>query len=371
MAKARCGGIQARRAPPTIEVIMRVHLFADPLLLERPGSLRVQLSETLGALRELGAELGVEAALPGPQRTPAAGREVVHVFGAGGRVETAIGAATAHGVPVVLSPRLAPGWSRSNGSRARVADRVLGNRSACDLDSGYAQIRRALNGASLVIAQGEAERKAICEAFLVAPDKVRVVAQGVASRFFEAGPGPFRQRARIGGRFALMVGQISPSANQLGVARALAELALPLVVIGDAHERDALYLRELRALRTVTCVGPLAHDHPLLASAYAAASVFVLARQASWVPLSMAEALAAGTPVIGPAGLPPSAPLAGAALRHAGCDDPCALQAAVSDLLERPPQREALRALVRPFTWQAAARQLVQCYRELLPVTGA
>jgi glycosyltransferase involved in cell wall biosynthesis len=162
-----------------------------------------------------------------------------------------------------------------------------------------------------------------------------------------------------------MVGQISPSANQLGVARALAELALPLVVIGDANERDALYLRELRSLRTVTCAGPFAHDDPLLASAYAAASVFVIARQAARVPMAMAEALAAGTPVVGPAGLLPSAALAGGALRHAGCDDPCALQGAVSDLLERPPQREALRALVRPFTWQAAARELAQCYREL------
>jgi glycosyltransferase involved in cell wall biosynthesis len=350
---------------------MRVHLFADPLLLERPGSLRVQLSETLAALCGPEADPGVEAALASSQRAPGVGCALLHVFGAGGRVESAIGGAIAHGVPVVLSPRLAPGWSRSNGSRARVADRVLGNRSACDLDSGYAQIRRALNAASLLIAQGEAERKAICEAFLIAPEKVRIVPHGVAARFFEAGPGLFRQRTRIAGRFALMVGQISPCANQLGVARALAALALPLVVIGDANERDSLYLRELRSLRTVTCVGPFAHDDPLLASAYAAASVFVIARQAAWVPMAMAEAFAAGTPVVGPAGLLPSAALIGCALRHAGCDDPYALQGAVSDLLERPPPRDALRALVRPFTWQAAARELAQCYRELRGSTQA
>jgi glycosyltransferase involved in cell wall biosynthesis len=344
---------------------MRVHLFADPLLLERPGSLRVQLSETLAALRAIEADAGVEAALAGSQRAPAAGCAVLHVFGAGGRIESAIGAAIADGVPVVLSPRLAPGWSRSNGSRARVADRVLGNRSACDLDSGYAQIRRALNGASVLIAQGEAERKAICEAFLIAPEKVRVVPHGVAARFFEAGPGLFREHVRIAGRFALMVGQISPYANQLGVARALAELALPLVVLGEARERDTLYLRELRALRTVTCVGPFAHDDPLLASAYAAAAVCVFASPAAWMPMAMAEALAAGTPVVGPAAALPSAPGAGHALRHAGCDDPCTLQRAVSELLEHRPQREELRALVRPFTWQGAARELAQCYREL------
>jgi glycosyltransferase involved in cell wall biosynthesis len=351
--------------PLTNEVAMRVHLFADPMLLERRASLRVQLTETLDALRAQGAGLGIEAALAGASNESSCGCEVLHVFGAGGRNEAVLAAARAQGVPVLLSPRLAPGWSRANGSRARVGDRVLGNRSACDLDSGYAQIRRALGAADLLVAQDEAERKAICEAFLVAPEKVGVVAHGVAARFFEARPGLFRERVHIAGRFALMVGQVCPYANQLGVARALAELALPLVVVGGTRERDVAYLRELRALRTVTCVGPLPHGDPLLASAYAAASVCVFARPVGSMPMAMAEALAAGTPVVAPAGAAPCALVAGGALRHAGGDDPCALQRAVSDLLEQPAQREAVRALVRRFTWPGAARQLAHCYRAL------
>ncbi|MFL6675171.1 MAG: glycosyltransferase family 4 protein [Massilia sp.] len=341
---------------------MRVHLFADPALAERPGSLQAQLYGTLAALRALGPTNGIEAALAAGPGGRAAACDVLHVFGTGA-VEGAIDAARAHDIPVVLSPRLSPDWSRSNGSRARVADRVLGNRSAHDIDSAYAQVRRTLNAARLVLAGCEAERKAICEAFLLDAGKVRVAPNGVAERFFNADPTLFRERARIAGRFALMVGQVSPYANQLGVARALAKLALPLVVIGEARERDAAYLRELRAQRTVTCAGPFAHDDRMLASAYAAASVLVLARRVASMPMALAEALAAGTPAVGCAGLAPFAEGAQAALRQVGCDDPCGLQQAVSDLLEVPPPRDAVSALVRPLSWQRVAPQLAQCYR--------
>lgn len=340
---------------------MRVLILADPVPFEQPGGLRAQVRETVEALNGLD-DPGLEAlqADPGAPLPPC---DLAHVIGGAG---AAFDAALAAGVPLVLSPRLSPAWSRSNGSRARVADRVQGNRSSSDLDTGYARMRRALQAAALVVALCEAERKAACDAFLVAPDKLRVVPNGIAPRFFDTGPALFRERSRIMGAFALMVGQVSPYANQLGVARALAELALPLVVIGNARERDAGYLRALRAQRTVTCLGPLHNDAPMLASAYAAASVFVQASRAGGWPMALAEALAAGTPAVTCTGgaLPLAA--AGAYVRQAGWQDAAALKLAVSDLLELAPGRAAVSALVRPLTWERAARQLAACYREAL-----
>jgi glycosyltransferase involved in cell wall biosynthesis len=318
----------------------------------------------LNHLRDSGAAIEAVAAAPRAARMPAC--DIVHLFGVADG-DAALELALAARAPLVLSPRLSPAWNRSNGTRARVADRVQGNRSNWDFDTGYARTRRALQGASLVIALDEAERKAICDAFLLAPSKVRVVPHGIASRFFEAEPALFRSRARIAGSFALMAGPVSPYANQLGVARALAELALPLVVIGDARERDAGYLRELRALRTVTCLGALAGDDPLLASAHAAASVFVLADRSAGSSMAALGALAAGTPVVGSIGAGLALPEAGCALRHAGWQDAAAaLKQAASDLLEAPPAREAVRALVRPFAWPRVAGRLAHCYRELL-----
>jgi glycosyltransferase involved in cell wall biosynthesis len=349
---------------------MKVALLPNPISIERPGGMQAQVGETLAALCRLGPEPGIEARLADMSYARHPDCDVLHAFGTEGSVVRTIDSAVAAGVPVVLSPRLSPAWSRANGTRARVADRVLGNGIACSIDSGYAQARRALQAASVIVASSEAERKAICDGFLIAPAKVLIVPFGIGDRFFDADPALFRERVRIAGRFGLMVGTVSPYCNQLGVARALAELAFPLVVIGDARERDAGYLRELRALRTVTCVGSFGHDDRMLASAYAAASVFVLASRTAGSPMTVAEALAAGTPVVSPVAVSLALDGAGFALRMAGWDDTAALKQEVSQLLDCPPPREAVRALVRKFTWRDVAAQLAQCYRRALAARG-
>jgi glycosyltransferase involved in cell wall biosynthesis len=210
----------------------------------------------------------------------------------------------------------------------------------------------------------------MCEAFLVERHKISVVPHGIAARFLEADPDLFRQQLRSTGPFALMVGRIAPYNNQLAVARALAGLALPLVVIGEARERDASYLRELQDLRTVRCLGPLAYDDPLLASAYAAASVFVLASTTAGAPMAAAEALAAGTPVVSRIGNDIQPREGDSWLHLEGRDDPAALQRAVSALLAQPPQRAAVRATMRHRSWQSVALDLAQCYRRALAPAG-
>jgi hypothetical protein len=296
--------------------------------------------------------------------------DALHVFGTAGCHGRVVAEAAQLRVPVLLSARVASGWTRSNGSRARVADRVLGNRTDWDFDTDYARMRRALQGATLVAALAASERKAICDAFLIEPGKVREIPNAAGAPFFSAAPGRFREQNRIAGQFALMVGDVSPYNDQLGVAQLLAALALPLVVVGDARERDAAYLRELRKLRTVTCIGALGHHDPLLASAYAAASVFILCSSGAALPMTALEALAAGTPVVS-AGRPAAA-LAGSefAFRQLGAGQPEALQREVAALLAAPPERARVRALVEAFTWERVAAQLLDCYRELAARRG-
>lgn len=346
---------------------LRLCLVADPALLRRPGGWQVQVDQTIAALARLrecdGAALALE--LKEPHAVTPTGYDVLHVFGADGASGRLVADAAALQVPVLLSPRVAAGWTRSNGSRARVADRVQGNRTDWDLDTGYARIRRALQGATLIAAQAGSEGKAICDAFLIAPGKLREIPNAAGAPFFDAEPGRFRERSRIAGRFALMVGDVSPYNDQLGVARLLAALALPLVVVGDARERDAAYLRELRKLRTVTCLGALDHHDPLLPSAYAAASVLILCSQGAALPMSAIEALAAGTPVVS-AGRPP-AELAGSgfALKQLAAGASEALQREVALLMAVPPERARVRALVADYTWDRVAGQLLGCYQEL------
>lgn len=336
---------------------MRVAILPDPVLFERPGGLRTQVRETIAAL----ARHGVETSLV-TNATGADGRcDLLHVFGAARTHAAATGQAAQ--LPTVLSARVSPAWSSVNGTRARVADRVLGNRTSWDYDTGYAQIRRALQGASLVIAQDDAECRAVCRAFLIAPERVRVVGSGIGERFFCATPAAFRDRMRIAGQFALMVGQVSPWHGQLDVAQVLAGLSLPLVVIGATHERDAAYLRGLRALRTVRCIDPLPYDDPLLASAYAAAAMLVLPAHGAALPMAALEALAAGTPVLAPCAIGKWNTAPG--VRRAEREE---MAPAVSELLAQPPAREAIRRGVCALTWDAVAAQLIGHYKSLLRV---
>lgn len=338
---------------------MRVALLPDPLLFEQPGGLRTQVCETMAAL----GRHGVQATVFAPGAPPPHGCDLVHLFGTG-HGNAALLDRCAAGFPVVLSPRVSPAWSSVNGTRARVADRVLGNQANCDLDSGYAQIRRALRGAHLVVAASEAEQRALCRGFLVPPERVCVIGGGIGDRFFTARGQAFRERVRVAGPFALMVGQVSPWHGQLEMARMLAGLALPLVVIGKTHERDTAYRQALRASRTVICIDAVDYDDPVLASAYAAASMLVLAAHGTCMPMVALESLAAGTPVLARAALGSWGRLPGVC--QVGADDPVALAWAVSELLSNPPPRDEIRNGVREFTWDHVAGQLIGQYRRLL-----
>jgi hypothetical protein len=342
-------------------------MVADPTLLRRPGGWQVQVGETMAALLRLREreDLDLDLELKAAHAVAPMAYDALHVFGTAGGHGRLLDEAAGLGVPVLLSARVGSGWTRSNGSRARVADRILGNQTDWDFDTGYARMRRALQGASLIAALDASERKAICDAFIIDPGKLRDIPNAAGAAFFGAEPGRFRERTRIAGRFALMVGDVTPYNDQLGVAQLLAGLALPLVVVGDARDRDAGYLRELRKVRTVTCLGTLLHHDPLLPSAYAAASVFILCSSGAPLPMTALEALAAGTPVVS-AGRP-MATLAGGefAFRQLARGEPELLQREVAALLAAAPERVRVRALVEAFTWERVAVRLVDCYREL------
>jgi glycosyltransferase involved in cell wall biosynthesis len=350
---------------------MRVGILSYPMLFQREGSVQVQVRETVNALNRLDQVPGrgaIEAELVDPFRSRLDDYDLVHVFAAVNGNHRIVDEAVALKVPVVLSALIAPGWNRSNGARARLADRVLGKLTAWDVQTSYAQTRHVLQLASLVVALGESERAAIRNAFLINPAKVRVLPNGVSAHLFDADAALFRARTGIHGQFALMVGAVSPYKNQLGIAQALSELALPFVVIGEATERDTDYLRRLRAVPGVICMGALRQQTRMLASAYAAATVFVLPSQGEAFPITVLEALAAGTPVVMSDESALELPNCEFAVKTARWNDSRAQKSALLDLLEAPPPRERVRALVRQYTWDSVALQLAGYYADALEI---
>ncbi|WP_235922598.1 glycosyltransferase [Rugamonas aquatica] len=343
---------------------MRVGILSYPMLFQREGGLQVQVRSTLDALQAQSAP-GLEVELVDANRQRLDQFDLIHVFSAINGNHRLVELAADLGVPVVLSALLSPGWSRLDGMRARLADRLTGRLTGWAVQTSYAQTKRALQLAQLVIALGPAERDAIVSAFHTPENKIRLLPNGISPHFFSARQDEFRRCTGLAGPFVLMVGAISPYKNQLGLVQALASTELPVVLIGRAQRQHQNYLQQLLAAPRVRWLGQLEHDDPLLASAYASASVLALPSHGEVFPLSVLEALAAGTPVVMTDESALRLPDSSFALRQLHWDDAAGLRQAIGELLASPPERAAVRALVERFCWQRVAEQMVACYTEL------
>jgi glycosyltransferase involved in cell wall biosynthesis len=178
------------------------------------------------------------------------------------------------------------------------------------------------------------------------------------------------------GRTVLSLGRIHPKKglDRLLHAWARVEAVHPawrLRIIGPAERGHASELQALASalgLTRVSIEGPLYGDHKT--EAYYRADLFVLPTLNENFGLTVAEALAAGTPVIATKGAPWSG------LEDEGCGwwidhgvEP--LAAALSRAMEMP--REALKAMgargrawmARDFSWDRVARDMLDMYRWL------
>ena len=351
---------------------MRVGIFSYPMLFQRDGGLQIQVRETVAALNRLGdaGPRQLQVSLIEPTRDRIEHYDLIHVFSAINGNYRIVELACELQVPVVLSPLLPPGWNRRSGLLARVADRMAGKLTAWNVQTSYAQTKRALQLAPLVIAQGEAERRAIIDGFQIDACKIEVFPNGINQQFFTANADLFRQGSGIAGPFILLAGAISPYKNQLGLVRALLGLELPLVIIGAPQGSDLDYLQSVLALPNVTWLGALGHDDPLRASAFHAAAVVVLPGQGEVFPLAVLEALAAGTPVAMTADSALELPASGFALKKVRWDDPDGQRRALRALLAAPPERAAVRALVSHLGWDRVAAQIAGCYAGLAGAQG-
>ncbi|MEC5161297.1 MULTISPECIES: glycosyltransferase [unclassified Janthinobacterium] len=346
---------------------MRVGILSYPMLFQRDGGLQIQVRETVAALNRLalGAPRHLQVELVDPTRNRLDSYDLIHVFSAINGNYRIVELASELGLPVVLSPLLSPGWNHATGVLARLADRLAGKLTAWNVQTSYAQSKRALQLADLVIALGEAERQAIVTGFQIEPEKIEVYPNGINAHFFSADAALFRSATGIAGPFVLMVGAISPYKNQLGLARALAEVDLPIVLIGAAQRPEHGYLQQLLRLPHVSWLGALPHADPLLASAYRAAAVVALPSHGEVFPLAVLEALAAGTPVVMTAQSALELPDAGFAMKKVRWDDAAGQRLAICQLVGAAPDRAAVRALVSQFTWERAAGQIAESYFRL------
>jgi glycosyltransferase involved in cell wall biosynthesis len=343
--------------------MINVALLSYPMLFQRQGGLQIQVLETLAALNQ---RPGITARLFNPLSEQLSEVDVVHVFAAINGNYRLLQAAKQAGKPVVLSPLLQPDWTAARGRWRRGLARAVARLSGWDSHTSDWEIAESLALSDAIIALSAVEQQAISAAFLIPAQRINTIANGIAPRFFNASPQPFLQHSGLAAGFVLCVASISPYKNQLRLAQALAGSGRQLVVIGAcaANERD--YLAQLQAFPNVHYLGSLAHDDPLLASAYAAAGVFCLPSLSEVMPLTVLEALAAGTPVIMTHhhALALNAPTA--VLRTV---DPLAITAlaeAIEASYQHPATAAACQQTVQGLSWPTVAKDLALIYQQLL-----
>jgi glycosyltransferase involved in cell wall biosynthesis len=227
---------------------------------------------------------------------------LLHLFGMSYEGLELARIAEARQIPVVLSPicwiepaamaALASGRVRGALERAKWALKIAVPRWPC-------WRRELLDRSCAILPNSQAEGKQLVAYFGADARRIHVIPNGVSPRF--AGASPERFGTRFGTEpFVLFVGRIEPRKNVLGLVSTVRALGLPLVAIGVAPPGHEAYEAVCRRAggSAVRWLGPVAHDDPLLASAYAAARVFALPSWFETPGLAALEAALAGTAVV-------------------------------------------------------------------------
>lgn len=343
---------------------VRVALTSYPVAFQSQGGVAIQVLETVAAL----TKLGIDARFFDACCDKLVDFDLVHVFAAVHGNHTIVGAAKNLGVPVVLSPILQPPFSKWRALTSDFCDRLTGRLTRWAVRTTYGDIRSALQGADRIVVLGRAERQIVARHYGIDSAKIRLVPNGVSAGYFLADPRPFLENRGLRQKIVLSVAHISAYKNQLGLIRALRNEPCDIVLIGECRPISREYLDQCLSLggQQVHYLGAIDHTDPMLASAYAAADVMVLASKTEVAPLAVLESLAAGTPVVLTEHNSLDLETDGEVLISVNPDDPTKIRESVQRLLDRPPDRRDCSAAVTGLTWDATANMLLKIYSEVI-----
>lgn len=217
---------------------------------------------------------------------------------------------------------------------------------------------------SIILPNSEMETSLISNTFKIRREKFHVVPNGVDQRFADAKPDLFVQKYDLK-NFILFVGRISIQKNVLSLLSACKDFDVPVVIVGrrSAGERDyfELFRKTIDSDPNFNYIGFLPHNSEELASAYAAAKVFVLPSWQETTGLSALEAGLAGCNVVITNGGATTEYFKDLALYI----DPTSIDDIRNKIFQalETPKNTALRQLIlKNYTWEKVAQKTIEAY---------
>lgn len=327
---------------------MRVLYNTYPVAFGCPGGGEIQLlkcKETLEAL-------GVEVLLFDPWRPQFESVDLVHYFSVQGGSMNFCDYVKRIGLPLVISPVL---WlTRENRPRFPMGE-----------------VRDLLNHADRILPNSKSEAEQLADEFGLDRDKFSVVPNGVDPEFgVPADPESFRRHFGVTFPFLLNVANVEPRKNQRLLAQVARNMETDLLLLGQVRDRkylaDCLEIGGPRA----RYLGHLAHEDPLLKSAYRACEVFVLPSLLETPGLAALEAAAQGAKTV--------VTSVGSTVEYfqdfAVYIDPvdaASVQRGIENQWSAAPDERLRIHVLANFTWAQAGRALIEAYRRTLLATSS
>jgi glycosyltransferase involved in cell wall biosynthesis len=278
------------------------------------------------------------------------------------------------GVKVALSPIY---WTPSNLEKQKVLEKRL-----IQIKSLYENLTRYrlftfqrltpykefLELSNIILPNSEMEASLISNTFRIRGDKFHVVPNGVDKGFADAKPDLFVQKYGLKD-FILFVGRIEARKNVVSLLSACKGLNVPVVIIGHdsvwEHDYFGLFRKMVDSDPNFRYLGFLSPNSEDLASAYAAAKVFVLPSWFETPGLSALEAGLANCNVVITRG--------GSTTEYfrdlAWYVDPASIKdirEKISAALEKPKTTILRRHILENYTWETVAEKTVEAYDSIV-----
>ncbi len=342
---------------------MKVALLTHPASSVLRGGPRVQLEQTARELSRLGVEV---RQITGENQVSGRDVDLVHIFGAGMGTYHVARALHSMSIPIVLTPIYITRRPPMQVRVVRSVDRLM-RRLLPGFWTDYGMIAEMCSWSRLVAPNTQEESELFRTAFGVGQEKLMTIPNGVEERFAHGDPTLFTGTYNVAD-FVLSVGHIGPARKNVGrLIEALEGVDAPAVIVGrieESREAQALVARA-RANPRVTVLDHIDHTSDMLASAYAACTVFVLPSLFETPGIAALEAGLAGARVV----ITPHGGTRDYFSDHAAYVDPYSvadIRRGIVEALRAPRTPDLSNHIVSRFLWRHVAERTREVYARAL-----